>query len=897
MNLRVGSRLLVVFLLASVFVSYCYKGRGLAAASPRALVANEWLSQLEWFGFTARKPNLVALVPDAAHGQKRLLFIRATFPDDSAGTLPTDASLNTSGSTANSDFQKYSYNQFSLMWTIGPTVMLPHTTAYYDAHPPRTTSALADAHALAAANGYDYANYDMDIVYIPQFYGVFRSYPGSNIGREAYSWLEPANILNQPYGVEGFIDEFYLPMGARADAWLSNDNTVFGTNGSLVQNGDPFDVFGTEQVNSNYNVFHKRAVGWLADASVPLVTTTGTYRIYAQDAETNLSSGRYYGLRIPGYQNRTYWVEYRQNALYGGTGLLINWGGLQLLDMTPGSPGGFRDAPLAAGRTFTDPVGVQISPTAVGETSPRFVDVTITIPGGVPTPTPTPAPTPLPSPGLGPAIGSRVTVDVDGVFVRSGPSINDPVIGVQGTSSRGTMDQQCVTDPASPRVYCHVAFDAGVSGSLTVEHLVVLSAPTPTPTPAPTPAPTPTPTPTATPTPTPTPTPRCVATVERARAYAGTIIIGAGGNSLNYSVLAGEATPGVITAADLTPLIIVIQQAYADFDTDRNLFGGIAGRIDTQILAALYFSRGAAPGAARTGVSASVMAHVRRIIAHLAMAEDLMIYGIITPPTAAQAAAVNARPDLAIGSAGFGYTINSGPSLAPQSLGSAWAGSGQSPFNEQTMFADLSAAHGLPFELAGVSVTIAGTAVSIAYVSPSRVTFVVPAGLALGSVEVVVASQDGYVARGMISIAGNAFVIMTRADDNTGPAVVMNSRKQTGSAFEVTTPENFGADKRTRLVIFATGISGSAANSDVGNDLLINGVVKPNLAESVAVEARLSDGRLISLPVEFAGAQGALAGLDQVNVVLLPELGGAGIIQLALVIGGQRSNAPTIVVR
>jgi uncharacterized protein (TIGR03437 family) len=73
--------------------------------------------------------------------------------------------------------------------------------------------------------------------------------------------------------------------------------------------------------------------------------------------------------------------------------------------------------------------------------------------------------------------------------------------------------------------------------------------------------------------------------------------------------------------------------------------------------------------------------------------------------------------------------------------------------------------------------------------------------------------------------------------------------------------------------------------------------VRPNFAESVAVEARLGDGRVYLLPVEFAGAQGVLPGLDQVNVRLIPELRGAGTVQLTLILGGRRSNAPTIVIQ
>ena len=70
-----------------------------------------------------------------------------------------------------------------------------------------------------------------------------------------------------------------------------------------------------------------------------------------------------------------------------------------------------------------------------------------------------------------------------------------------------------------------------------------------------------------------------------------------------------------------------------------------------------------------------------------------------------------------------------------------------------------------------------------------------------------------------------------------------------------------------------------------------------NLSESVTVEARTSDGNVYFLPVEFAGKQGTLVGLDQVNVVLVPELRGAGTVQLTMVVGGVRSNTMTITVQ
>ena len=81
---------------------------------------------------------------------------------------------------------------------------------------------------------------------------------------------------------------------------------------------------------------------------------------------------------------------------------------------------------------------------------------------------------PTPTLNLGTPVGSRETVDVDKVLVRSGPSISCGVVGTHDRVSRDVVDQTCLNDPPSLRVYGHVAFDAGVSGWLTFEHLIVI---------------------------------------------------------------------------------------------------------------------------------------------------------------------------------------------------------------------------------------------------------------------------------------------------------------------------------------------------------------------------------------------------------------------------------------
>jgi hypothetical protein len=138
------------------------------------------------------------------------------------------------------------------------------------------------------------------------------------------------------------------------------------------------------------------------------------------------------------------------------------------------------------------------------------------------------------------------------------------------------------------------------------------------------------------------------------------------------------------------------------------------------------------------------------------------------------------------------------------------------------------------------------------------------------------------------------FSIVT-TDSNT--AAVINSLTMMPAPFDVLTIQNFGSDHGTRLTVFATGITSAAQDSDHSNDLVVGGVTIPNYAESVSLEARRSDGAVFLLPVEFAGVLGTIPPLEQVNVVLVPDLENARNVQLTLIINGQRSNSASIFVR
>ena len=72
---------------------------------------------------------------------------------------------------------------------------------------------------------------------------------------------------------------------------------------------------------------------------------------------------------------------------------------------------------------------------------------------------------------------------------------------------------------------------------------------------------------------------------------------------------------------------------------------------------------------------------------------------------------------------------------------------------------------------------------------------------------------------------------MTVNEENNGVAVAANGMRLTTSTFETLTQENFGFDKRTRVTFFATGLSGSAFNSDTRNDATMDGIITQRLVE------------------------------------------------------------------
>ena len=410
------------------------------------------------------------------------------------------------------------------------------------------------------------------------------------------------------------------------------------------------------------------------------------------------------------------------------------------------------------------------------------------------------------------------------------------------------------------------------------------SAPTPTPTPAATPTPTPTATPSPSPTPAPSPSPTPSPTPTPMPVSLGLV----SSASTLASSLAGSSTT---SEGQIAPLMNSIGQAYAAFLSELGRFSPIT-EIDRELRTSLYFTRGAHALAAMNGPSIGTQNRLQIVAYHLSRARNLMTGSSPEAGLGAHASTVAGTPVIGPADALSGASF--APVLAPTSLGTILGDPNQSPLAMQTTYATLSSMGELPYELGGVSVAIGGRAAPLISVSPSRISFCVPANLSLGETEVIVTLQEGYVSRGMTTVAALAPGIFTVNGNGMGEAVVLDAATMMSGTFNITTPQNLGVDKQTRLLILTSGISNGAANTNTLNDVRLGTSIFANLAESVAVEARTSDGRVFQLPVEFAGPSGRSYGVDQVNVRLIQELRNVGYVELTIIVGGHRSNTATI---
>ena len=184
-----------------------------------------------------------------------------------------------------------------------------------------------------------------------------------------------------------------------------------------------------------------------------------------------------------------------------------------------------------------------------------------------------------------------------------------------------------------------------------------------------------------------------------------------------------------------------------------------------------------------------------------------------------------------------------------------------------------------PTSLGGISLRIvdsSGTTslAQLLYVSPSQITFEVPAGTAPGKVTLEVVNAAAQPAQATAEI-DNVAPALFAYDDNTAIAYALRIEpdgKQTVLYIQNTIVLD---DRPVYLVLYATGIRN---RSSVAN-------VQCTIAA-------------VTLPAEYAGPEGSgIPGLDQVNVRLTSDLQGLGLANLVLTVDGIPSNSVSVEIR
>lgn len=200
----------------------------------------------------------------------------------------------------------------------------------------------------------------------------------------------------------------------------------------------------------------------------------------------------------------------------------------------------------------------------------------------------------------------------------------------------------------------------------------------------------------------------------------------------------------------------------------------------------------------------------------------------------------------------------------------------------------------LPTTLGGVTLSITDSAnvtrnAPLFFVSAGQINFQVPTATAAGKATLTIRKADGTTVTGDMLVSAFAPGLFGANANGQGIGVIGALRiaadgTQTLTAaysYNATTqqsvavPVNLGAETdRVFLILFGTGIAGttlSNVTAEVGGT---------------------------TVPVTYAGAQGDLVGLDQVNLGPLPRtLLGRGSVNIVLTVAGRRANRVTVTIQ
>ena len=181
----------------------------------------------------------------------------------------------------------------------------------------------------------------------------------------------------------------------------------------------------------------------------------------------------------------------------------------------------------------------------------------------------------------------------------------------------------------------------------------------------------------------------------------------------------------------------------------------------------------------------------------------------------------------------------------------------------------------LPNTLDGTTVYVNGTPAPLFFVSPGQINFQIPERTMIGSATVIIRNSLGNVSLARLNIASVSPGVFTRLANGKGaPAAVAST--DNGQSFTLLMSNPDGSPVEIQVghiaVLFGTGFrfqSGAPSATAAG----------------------------VPLTPAYAGLQGQLVGLDQINLLIPETMRGKGETDLVFQFDGQAANAVRIKVR
>lgn len=219
------------------------------------------------------------------------------------------------------------------------------------------------------------------------------------------------------------------------------------------------------------------------------------------------------------------------------------------------------------------------------------------------------------------------------------------------------------------------------------------------------------------------------------------------------------------------------------------------------------------------------------------------------------------------------YANDAGAGVAPDSLAALY---GQFITQGNQAYPLPAGTTTLPTTLGGVRVTIGGKAASLFYVGTTQINLAVPADLPDGAAPIVVTNSDGTTRSGSVLVVRVQPGIFTALSTGTGTAAALTTRDGTSYNF-VSNPDGSPRDleagtvqQPNYLVLFGTGL---------------------RLAGQQNVRVTVQG---VPAQVLYAGRVNEFVGLDQLNVVIPPELSGFGTVQVRITASSKSANTVSV---